>query len=82
MRSLPRFDRYVETTGGIRDVGEKGEIGALQGLSCVRFGEQDVSLLPVAACGGLTSPFQEDFVHRSLHWPCALTEARYRPDGM
>ena len=56
---LPRIDRRVDMTRGIRTVGEQGEIRPVQKLARVRLDEQHVRLLPVPLRGGVTRAFQE-----------------------
>ena len=64
---LPRIDRRVDMTRGIRTLSEQGEICPVQKLARVRLDEQLVRLLPVALRGGVTRAFQERGFSHLMH---------------
>ena len=64
--TLPHIDRHVEMAGRIRTVGVQGEARPIEELAPVRFGEQLVGALPVAARGSVTRACQDVLYHRAV----------------
>src|SRR5688572_19652730 len=64
--TLPRIDRHVEMAGRIRTVGVQGKARPIEELARIRFDEELVGVLPVAARGRVTRVFQEVPCHRAV----------------
>ena len=82
MHPLPRIDRGVDMTGGVRAVGKHGEIRRLQRLTRVRLNKQCIGLSPVAVRGGAMRTFQERGFGHLMHCRLGLWAAVLAPCGI
>lgn len=58
VRTLPRLNRQINVPGGVRDVGQQGQVGPPHLICLVRFTEQVECRLPRALPGSLARPLQ------------------------